>query len=133
METCKVYKIHCRGRWGKCASQRACHYLNLLSHRLILTRSWSASHRGAWMLLRTQPKWISEIEWTIVNVCVEVDAALRPDRVLGQEATGSGVVVPGPIVGQTRFGIELAPSVLQWVGERARRSCYLTVGIVGVS
>ena len=82
--------------------------------------------------LHFQTARIGPQERIIKHVVVEVDSAPEADRVLADEPSGSWVVVSGAVVIETGFRVGLAPCVLEWVPERARKVRDVAEGIVGV-
>src|SRR5690606_38870916 len=84
------------------------------------------------LLLPFQPERVPVRDRVVARVRVHVDAAIEPDRVLGDEAAGPGVVVAGPHVVQPGLGVEFPAGVAERVGHALARGVRLAEGLVAV-
>src|SRR5712692_519428 len=102
------------------------------SRRRVLARRFGRAYISARILLRAQPRRIIEIKWAIVDVGVEIDAALKSDRVLAEEAANCRVVISGAVVIEASFGVEFTACVVERINDGARRGGQVAESVVGV-
>ena len=79
-----------------------------------------------------QTRRVSEDDRIVCHIRIKIDAPVKPDGILGQEAPGGWVVVSRAVVVESGFLVRLASSVLEGISKRAGGSHHLAVRIVCV-
>ena len=65
----------------------------------------------------SQSKRVRQVDRIVVDVGIEINASPEAERVFACEATGTRVIVPRSVGIQPGLAIELAPTILEGVGD----------------
>src|SRR5207302_7007255 len=81
---------------------------------------------------RVQSVGVYQHRWIIIDIRVEVDVRVEPERVLGCKSSRGLIVVTGAIIVNSRFRVELATSISERIRRGTRGSGKISERIVGV-